>query len=77
MFSFSTTLEKIGYEWDISLKNRTYVLVISEPVEINRPQYGGTISVTKIQANVADDYHTIIKEFWVPTNTLVDLEDEG
>lgn len=35
MFSFSSTLEKIGHEWDVELQSGTYVLVISEPVEID------------------------------------------
>jgi hypothetical protein len=73
LFAFSSSLEKIGYEWDVELQSGTYVLVISEPVEINREKYGGIISVTKIQANVATDYHTIIKEFWVPTISLVEI----
>ena len=76
MFKFSTDLEKIGMEWDVGIKNGTYVEPISEPVQIDRPKYGGIITVIKIKADVATDYHTIIKEFWIPTSTLVSIEDE-
>src|ERR1700677_4735615 len=71
VFGFSSTLDKIGIELDVCLHNNTQVLVISEPVVIDVAKYGGLISVTKIQTNVAADYHTIIQEFWVPTTTLV------
>jgi hypothetical protein len=73
-FSFSSDLEKIGTEWDVRVKNGTFVEPISEPVQIDRPKYGGIISVIKVKADVADDYHTIIKEFWIPTMTLVSIE---
>ena len=73
-FSFSSDLEKIGLEWDISIKNGTYVDVISEPLQINRKLYG-TISVVKIRADVAQDYHTIIKEFWVPVHSIIKLDN--
>jgi len=63
---FSSDLEKVGVEWDVSLQNGAYVDVISDPIEITRPQYG-TMSLVKIKADVATDYHTIVKEFWVPT----------
>jgi hypothetical protein len=75
-FGYSSTLDKIGHELDVSLKNNTVVLVISEPVVIDVPKYGGMISVTKIRADVSEDYHTIVMEFWVPTITLVEIVDE-
>jgi hypothetical protein len=74
-FNFSSTLEKVGVEWDCTLKNNSIVIVLSEPVEIDSPKYGN-IWLTKIKANMATDFHTIIGEFWVPTITLVDIEDE-
>jgi hypothetical protein len=75
-FKFSTDLEKIGTEWDVEIKNGTFVEPISEPVEIDRPKYGGMISVIKIRADVAHDFHTIIKEFWIPTSTLINVEQK-
>ena len=75
-FKFSSELEKIGLEWDVSLQNGAYVDVISDPIEITRPQYG-TFSVVKIKADVATDYHTIIKECWVPAMCIYKVgEDE-
>lgn len=65
-FKFSSKLEKIGLEWDVPLLNGTYIEIISDPIEIIHPQYG-TISVIKVKADVATDYHTVIKEFWIPT----------
>lgn len=73
-YQFSTDLEKIGIEWDVSILQGTHVDVISEPVEIHRPKYG-KISVVKIRADVATDYHTIIKEFWVSSHCVVSLEN--
>lgn len=73
-FQFSTDLEKIGVEWDVSVRHGTYVDVISEPIEIHRSHYG-KMSVVKVRADVATDYHTIIKEFWVPVHCVVKLED--
>jgi hypothetical protein len=74
-YRFSSDLEKIGSAWDVSIRNGTRVEVISDPVDISRPQYGGIISVVKVRADVADDYHTIIKEFWVPTICVIELEN--
>ena len=70
LFSYSSELEKIGSEWDVRCPNGIYVEIVSEPMIIDRPKYGGIISVTKIRADVATDYHTIVKEFWVPTHTF-------
>ena len=78
-YNFSSSLEKIGLEWDVAVRNGAYVDVISEPIEIRRPQYG-TFSVVKIKADVATDYHTIVKEFWVPTMCVIEVsngEDSG
>jgi hypothetical protein len=75
-FKFSSDLEKIGTEWDVEIRNGTFVEPISEPTEIDRPKYGGMISVIKIRADVATDYHTIIKEFWIPTITLINIEQK-
>lgn len=71
-YNFSTDLEKIGIDWDVSIQNGTYVDIISEPLEITREKYG-TIWVVKIKADVATDYHTIIKEFWVPTSCVFEV----
>lgn len=75
VYNYSSDLEKIGMEWDVAIANGTYIDVISEPFEIDRPKYGGLISVIKIKADVATDYHTIIKEFWVPTTCVIDLKN--
>lgn len=72
MYSFSSTLEKVGVEWDCSLQNNTAVLILSDPVEVHREKYGA-ISLTKIRANVATDFHTIMQEMWVRTDCLVDI----
>ncbi len=73
-YKFSSDLEKVGIEWDISILNGTYVDVISEPIEIERPQYGGLIRLVKVRADVATDFHEIIKEFWVPENSVHKIE---
>ena len=73
-YRFSTDLEKIGLQWDVTIQNGTYVEVISEPLEITRPSYG-TISVLKIRANIMPDYHTVIKEFWVPAYCVLEIEE--
>lgn len=65
VLKFSSDLEKIGIEWDVSLPNGTGVDVISDPIELKRTKYGD-IQVVKVKADIATDYHTIIKEFWVP-----------
>jgi hypothetical protein len=77
LYSFSTDLEKIGLEWDVQIENGSFIEVISEPILIQRPKYGGIISVSKIRANVARDYHTIIKDFWIPTNCIVELQSNS
>lgn len=69
-YNFSSDLEKIGYTWDVSIRNGTSIDIISDPVEIERPKYG-RILVIKIRANIVDDYHTIIKEFWVPIECVM------
>jgi len=68
-FNFSSNIEKIGIEWDVSIKNGSYVSIISEPIEVDHPKYG-ILSVIKVKADVAADYHTVIKEFWVPIDYL-------
>lgn len=73
-YRFSSDLEKIGLEWDVSIKNGTYVEVLSEPLDIQRPKYG-PISVVKVRADVATDYHTVIKEFWVPVNCIIETSE--
>lgn len=73
MFKFSSDLEKIGIEWDVAVENGTYVEVISDPIEITRPKYG-TMTVVKIKADIATDYHTIVREFWVPTMCVYKVE---
>ena len=70
LYKFSSDLEKIGSEWDVEIQNGTYVDVISDPVKIARPSYG-TMTVVKIRADIATDYHTIIKEFWVPVDCIM------
>jgi hypothetical protein len=70
-FNFSTDLNKVGLEWDVAIRNGTGVDVVSEPVTINHTKYG-TINLVKIKADIATDYHTIIKEFWVPTSCIIE-----
>lgn len=76
MFNFSSTLEKVGEGWDCQLKNNSIVLVISESIEIIHTKYG-KMTLTKIKANMAPDFHIIVGEFWVPTIFLTNIEDEG
>ena|ERR1700723_3410931 len=73
LFAYSTDLEKIGIQNDVSVPNGAYVNVVSEPILIKRDKYGGTISVIKVQADVAIDYHTVVKEFWVPTQYIIKI----
>jgi len=75
LYQFSSDLEKIGIQWDVQIQNGTYVEIVSEPMEINRFKYGGTFSVVKIKADVSTDYHTVIKEFWVPINCIIESEN--
>lgn len=71
-FKFSTDLDKVGLEWDVVIPNGIFVDVISSPVEISSEKYG-VISLVKIRADIAPDYHTIIKEFWVPSRCVIDV----
>ena len=73
-FRFSSDLEKIGVEWDRAIRNGTYVEVISDPIVINKEPYG-TMTVVKIKADVATDYHTIIQELYVPLGCIIKTED--
>jgi hypothetical protein len=75
LFKFSTDLNKVGVEWDVSIKNGTVVDVISDPVTIDSDKYG-TVELIKVKADVATDYHTIIKEFWVPVNCVVESKKQ-
>lgn len=63
-FSLSSTLEKVGVEWDRKLKNNTEVVILSDPMEVKRKRYG-TLSVVKISAND--------EEMWALTETIVDI----
>ena len=63
-FSFSSTLENIGINHDCSLKNKTEVLVLSDPMEASHPKMGPLL-VNKIMA------HTIM---WVATVSLHIIE---
>jgi len=72
LFRFSSDLEKVGSEWDVQIRNGTYIDVISDPIEIERQPYGA-LTLVKIKADVATDFHTVIKEFWVPTDCIVDM----
>lgn len=76
MFGFTSTLEKVGEEWDCEVKNKSIVIVMSDPVEMIHTKYG-KMSLTKIKANMAPDFHIIVGEFWVPTIFLTNIEDEG
>ena len=70
-YNFSSDFEKIGSEWDVSIQNGTGCDVISDSVKIVHPKYG-ELELIKIKADVATDYHTIIKEFWVPVNCIIE-----
>ena len=74
VFKFSSDIEKIGLEWDVHVANGSYVDVISDPIQISRAPYG-TFSVVKVKADVALDYHTIVKEFWVPIVHVYKVEE--
>jgi len=69
-FNFSTDINKVGSEWDVSIQNGTYVDIISDPVTIDNYKYG-IISLIKVKADIATDYHTIIKEFWIPVDCVI------
>lgn len=73
VFKFASDIEKIGIEWDVAVENGTFVEIISDPIEITRPQYG-KMTLVKIKADVATDYHTIVREFWVPTMCVYKVE---
>jgi len=72
-YNFSSKLDKIGSEWDVSIKNGTGIEIVSDidPVTLDHPKYG-IISLVKIKADVSTDYHTIIKEFWVPVDCIIE-----
>jgi hypothetical protein len=73
-YGYHSDIEKIGIERaEIAVKNGTYVKKISEPVEIDIPKYG-KISVIKVLADIATDYHTIMAEFWAPTASVIETE---
>lgn len=73
-FRFCSDLEKIGKEWDRAIRNGTYVEVISDPIELNKEPYE-KMTVVKIKADVATDYHTIIQELYVPIGCVIKVED--
>jgi len=66
VFSFSSTLSNIGQldKHDRSLKNKTYVLVLSEPIEATHATRG-PILVSKVLSN---------QIMWVATCTLIPVE---
>lgn len=72
-FRFCSDLEKIGKEWDRAIRNGTYVEIISDPIELNKEPYG-KMTVVKIKADVATDYHTIIQELYVPIGCIIKSE---
>ena len=76
LLKFATDLEKIGLEWDVEIRNFSCVNIISDPIDINTPKYGD-MTVVKVQGDVATDYHTIIKEFWVPTVCIFKLSENN
>lgn len=71
---FSSVLHKIGIENDVVLQNGCYVEVLSEPLKINSPKYGELI-ISKIQADVSTDYHTITKVCWIPTQYITEIKE--
>ena len=75
IYKFCTELEKIGAEFDVSLANGSFITPISDSIEINHPKYG-PMMVTKIKADVATDYRSILKEFWIPSEFIVRLKDD-
>lgn len=75
-FNFSTDLEKVGVVWDVSIQNGTGVDIISEPVTIDTAKYG-IITLVKIKADISLDYHSIIKEFWVPATYVHKVESHN
>jgi hypothetical protein len=68
-FSFSSTLENIPYreKHDRSLKNKTEVLVLSDPTEAWHPMTG-TILVSKIFFG---------STMWIATSTLIPVDDKS
>ena len=67
MYGFSSIFDNIGVleKHDCWLKNKTKVLVLSEPTEANHPKIG-MILVSKIMAN---------KIMWVGTNSLLLIDE--
>ena len=68
MYSFSSTLENIGVlgKHDRWMKNKTKVLVLSDPVEAHHPTMG-PILVSRVMADEA---------MWVGTYTLHLINDK-
>jgi hypothetical protein len=71
-FLFSTDFKKIGSVFDVSIQNGTGIDIISDTITLDHPKYG-FMSLIKIKADIATDYHTVIKEFWIPIDCVVDL----
>lgn len=77
LYKFSSDLDQIGISFDVEIQNGTHIEILSVPISIDRPKYGGLINVIRIRADVATDYHTIIKEFWIPVDCLKEINSES
>ena len=64
-FSFSSDLDQIGTLFDVTVAAGTRVGILSDPITLTHPKYG-ILNIQMVEADVATDYHTIIKKFWIP-----------
>lgn len=63
VFTFSSSIENIGIDHDRALKNKTIVLVLSEPEQAYHPKVGN-LMVVKAMAD---------KSMWLPTECLEEI----
>jgi hypothetical protein len=73
-YNFSTEINKIGSEWDVSIQNGTYIDILgdlTDPIIIDSPVHGN-LSLILIRAYVSDDFNTIIKTFYVPVDCIIE-----
>lgn len=69
-FKFSSSLEEIGYSWDILIRNNTEVMLLSDPVIIERELYG-KISVSRVMVKSAEGSMDFA---WVRTEEIFPID---
>lgn len=60
LMNFSSTLDKIGKEWDRSFRNHIHVEIISDPFTIKNHELYGDLEVIKVMEFESE------QEFWAP-----------